>query len=394
MGAMKTKENRCKGRRDSVTTLLKLLFISSLLLVVSMNTATIMGEGFFIIDEVHTSLLDDVRSGYVLCEQDGLLYLAVDLGYKRLVRIIDVQQPESPVVVGSYDLEDEHLVDFKIRENIAYMLTELGIFSPFRCSVVLLNITDPTNPVRVGSSALENVRTYQVSFSDRICIYNNYTYVSSNELLIFDCSNRTLPVKVANYTSSLGDLYVKNDRLYLVSDDVKIYSLADPVNPVFLGAVNSTKQPTTGSGVYGNYVISAFQESGIQVYDCTDPTQPTICEDYDFPNWEDPVEGIIQDLDIVGDRLFAGGGKLYVFDISIPQNLKRIARINIEDQNISRITVANNYIYLTFPSNIRVYSYVENSLGRNLGLGLGIGLPIVIVGSLLIRRKKKRLKLH
>lgn len=389
MGAMKTIENRCKRRRNSVP-ILKLLIISSILLVVSMNTATIMGEGFFIIDEVHTSLLDDVRSGYVLCEQDGFLYLAVDLGYKRLVRIIDVQQPESPVVVGSYDLEDaEHLVDFKISENIAYMLTELGIFSPFRCSVALLNITDPTNPVRVGSSALENVRTYQVSFSDRICIYKNYTYVSSNELLIFDCSNRTLPVKVANYTSSLGDLHVKNDCLYLVSTDVKIYSLADPVNPVFLGAVNSTKHPTTGSGVYGNYVISAFQESGIQVYDCTDPTQPTICDDYDFPNWEDPVEGIIQDLDIVGDRLFAGGGKLYVFDISIPQNLKRIARINFGDQNISRITVANNYMYLNMHGTIRMYSYVENSLGRNLGLGIGIGLPVVIVGSLLILWKKK-----
>lgn len=384
-------KNRNTGRKYSIVTLLKLSCICTLFLFVSTSKATVLGEGSFIVDEVQSLLLNDVGNGYVLYEQDGLLYLAVMLGSQQLVRIIDVHQPENPILVGSYELElAERLRDFKINGNIAYMLTELSISSPFRCSVVLLNVTDPTNPIRVGSSTRENVRTYLVDFSDRICIYKNYTYVSSNELLIFDCSNRTLPVKVANYTSSLGDLYVKNDYLYLVSDDVKIYSLADPMNPVFLGAVNSTKQSTVGSGVYGNYVISAFQESGIQVYNCTDPTQPTICEEYDIPNWQLYIEGNIQDMEIVGDKLFTGGSELYVFDISTPHKLKRLARVNFGDQNISRITVANNYMYLTIDNNIRVYSYLENALGRNLGLGIGIGLPVVVGASLYIRWKKKR----
>ncbi|MBK5114953.1 MAG: hypothetical protein KGD59_11420 [Candidatus Heimdallarchaeota archaeon] len=357
-----------------------------------MNNATIMGEGFFIFDEVNTSLLHDVGSGYVLCEQDGFLYFIVDKSSETdKIKIVDVQQPENPLFVGSYELEDlESLVDFKISENIAYMLTELTIFAEYRFSVATLNISDPTNPVRLGSSALERINSFRADSLEHISIYKNYTYVSSNELLIFDCSNRSLPVKVANYTSTGGYLHINNDFLYLVWNGVTIYSLADPVNPFYLGEVKSTKHPTTGSGVYGNYVINSFLDSGIQVYNCTDPTQPTICGDYDFPEWQLYTEGNIQDMEIVEDRVFTGGGELYIFDISNPQNLKRIARKNFGDQNISRITVANNYMYLTILNNIRIYSNVENSLGRNLGIGIGVGLSVVVGVLLVIWWKKKR----
>jgi hypothetical protein len=95
-------------------------------------------------------------------------------------------------------------------------------------------------------------------------------------------------------------------------------------------------------------------------------------------------------MSIVGDRLFTGGSELYILDISNPQEPKKIARLNFGDQNISRITAANNYMYLNMHSTIKMYSYVENSLGRNLGLGIGIGLPVVVGASLYIRWKKKR----
>ena len=391
MGAMKENEKRRKGRKNSVATLLKLLFISSLFLFASMNNATIMGEGFFIVDEVNSISINEGEPGTVLCIQDNLLYLYVVKSYSKIIQIIDVQQPENTLVVGSYELEDgEWLRDFKISENIAYMLIELPIFSLERYFIALVNITDLTNPVRVGSSALADPYLYGADYTEIISVYKNYTYVSGlDKLVIFDCNNLTLPVKVANYASTGGDLHINNDYLYVVWNGVTIYSLADPVNPVFLGEVNSAKSLTTGSGLYGNYVINAFQESGIQSFNCTNPMQPTICGDYDFPEEKLYIERNIQDMELVEDRLFTGGRKLYIFDISEPQNLKMIAQVNVGDQNFSRITVANNYLYLTFPSKIGIYSYVENSIGRNLGLGIFIGLPIVVVASLLILRKKR-----
>ncbi len=352
-------------------------------------------EGFFILDEVNSISINEGEPGTVLCIQDDLLYVGLinnsRVGYSNIIQIIDVHQPENPVVVGRYELGIyEYLCDFKIRGNIAYTITWLADIIGQYSSVELLNITDPTNPVRIGGSTHESIRTYRVNQTDRIGVYKNYTYVSSNELLVFDCSNQTLPVLVASYPSSLGDVYVKNDYLYLVSNGVAIYSLADPANPVFLGAVESTKGFSVRSRVYGNYIISAFQDVGIQVYDCTNPTQPTICKDYDLLKWKIGAKGIVHDIDIVEDRLFAGGDKLYIFNIRNPQKLRRIARINVGDQNISQIIVSNNYIYLTIDSNIRIYSYVENSLLWNIGLGSCVGLSILLGTSILIVFVKRR----
>ncbi|MHA1738479.1 MAG: LVIVD repeat-containing protein [Candidatus Heimdallarchaeota archaeon] len=387
---------RQRGIKNSFFTQLKLMFICFLFLSISMINIINIDEGFFIIDEVNSISINEGEPGTVLCIKDDLLYVGLvnnseEQGYSNILQIIDVHQPENPIVVGRYELGFlEFLCDFKISGNIAYMITWLAYFIGQYCSVELLDITDPTNPVRIGSSPAEAIKTYRVNNTDRIGVYKNYTYVSGDAFLIFDCSNQTLPMRVGSFPSPLVDVHIENDYLYLVSNGVTIYSLADPANPVFLGAVESTKGFSVRSGVYGNYIISAFQDVGIQVYDCTDPTQPVICKDYDLLKWKIGAKGIVHDIEIVEDRLFAGGDKLYIFNIRNPQKLRRIARINIGDQNISQIIVANNYIYLTIDSNIRIYSYVENSLLWNIGLGSGVGLSILLGTSILIVLVKRR----
>ena len=396
---MKWNENSKKINRDSVSKLLKSLFFCSIFFVALMYNATIVVQGSFTLKRVNSALLKEGERGTILCSKDDFLYILVENSseaeeFADSLQITDVRQPESPIVVGRYELAvNDTLHNFQVKNNIAYMLIEKPYPGVINWTIKLLNITEPANPVLLGSSALENTTRFSM-YSWYISIHNNYTYVSTDfELIIFDCSNPTSPVKVANHTSSGGETHITNDLLYLVSAGVKIFDLADPVNPVFLGEVNSTKHTSECSGVHGSYVINVFEWFGIQVYNCTDPSQPTICWDYDFPEWDFQPGGNIHDMEIVGDRLFAGGRKLYVFDLSNPQNLVRIARKNIGDRDIRRITVSGDYIYLTIHYNLRIYSYVENFLGRNLGLALGIsiGIPILIGGSLLFLKKKEKL---
>ncbi len=397
MGVLKRNENKCMGRRHSVTTLLKVLFISSILLVVSMNNTIIMGEGFFIIDEISFTLLEEGERGTVLTVQDDLLYLFVsnstqEGSFADSIRIVDVQQPENPEVVGRYDLDkDDYVVDFKIKDNIAYILRQIFYSGGINWTVTLLNITNPSNPVELGISAVETAISYIFGLGSWCLVnYENYTYVSTDfELIIFNTSNPTLPLKVANYTSTGGELHVNLDFLYLVSNGVKIYNITNPINPVFLGEVNSTKHTIAGSDLYGNYIINAFWHSGIQVYNCTDPFHPIICWNFDFPDNEFFPEGTIHDMKIIGDRLFTGANRLNVFDINNPQEVKRIARLKIGGKAIDRLVVSEDYIYLTIWGRIKFYSYSENNLPRNIGIGISIGLPIVIVASLLIRRKRR-----
>ncbi|MHA1738488.1 MAG: LVIVD repeat-containing protein [Candidatus Heimdallarchaeota archaeon] len=354
-----------------------------------------MSEGFFIIDEINFTLLEGEERGTVLILQDDLLYLFVsnstqEGSFPESIRIIDVQQPENPDVVGKYDLDEDYwVVDFKIKDNIAYILKRIYFSGGINWTITLLNITNPSNPIELGVSAVETATSYIVGL-DSWCLasHENYTYVNTDfELIIFNTSNPTLPEKVANYTSSGGELHINNDYLYLVSSGVKIYSLAEPINPLFLGEINTTKNIVAKSDLYGNYIINAFWYYGIQIYNCTDPYHPTICWDFDFPDREFFPEGTIHDVEIIGDKLFTGANRLNVFDLSDLQKVKRITRLRIGDKYIDRLVVSEDYIYITAWGKFKIYSYKENKLLRNLGIGISVGVSVVIVASLLIRKK-------
>jgi len=355
-----------------------------------------MGEGFFIIDEINFTLLEEEERGTVLVLQDDLLYLFVsnstqEGSFTDSIRIIDVQQPEKPDVVGKYDLDkDDWVVDFKIKDNIAYILKQISFSGgEINWTLTLLNITNPSNLVELGTSAVETTISFVFGLGSW-CLVNheNYTYVSTDfELIIFNTSNPSLPKKVANYTSTGGELHINNDYLYLVSSGVKIYSLVNPINPLFLGDVNTTKHIVAGSVLYGNYIINGFWYYGIQIYNCTDPYHPTICWNFDFPDKEFFPEGTIHDVEIIGHKLFTGANRLNIFDLSDLQKVKRIARLRIGDKYIDRLVVSEDYIYLTAWGRFKIYSYKENKLLRNIGIGISVGVSIVIVASLLIRKK-------
>ncbi|NHJ48002.1 MAG: hypothetical protein FK733_09455 [Asgard group archaeon] len=396
MGVLRKIRTRYSGIMNLIYKQLKLMFICFLFLSISINNIAIDGEGFFILDEVNSSLSEEDESSEILCIQDGYLYLNMwnfsepYMSY-NYVKIIDVHQPDNPVITGIIEFENgESLVAITIKENIAYILMELWVLCYDRYFLTLVDITDPANPVRLGNSTTETIVTFRAESPQNLRVYKNYTYVSADELFIFDCSNHTLPVKVNNLASTGGELHIKNDFLYLVYSGVRIYNLVDPVHPLLLGEVNSTKQFSVGSGVYGDYVVNVFREFGLESYDCTDPAHPNICWDYIFPSWKIGITGIVHDTEIVEDRLFAGGDRLYIFNIRKPQKPKRIAWIHISDHNITRIMVENNYLYLTIQNNITIYSYLENSLERNIGLGIGIPLSVVIGISVVFWWKKKR----
>ena len=393
VGVLRRNKVRHRGLRNSFNTQLKLMFICFLFLSISMKNIAIRGEGFFTLIEVNSSLVKEEEDGTILCIQDDLLYLLIELfkpgsGWNSIVKIIGVQQPENPIVAGSYEFEGV-LLDFKISESIAYMLIELPILAINRFFVETLNITDPTNPVQLGTSAWVSISTSRTNSTEQISTYKNYVYVSSDNLTIFDCSDPTLPVIVSIYPSTGGKLHVKNDFLYLVSNGIKIYNLTNPLNPVFLGEVNSTKQLSTDSEVYGDYAINAFEESGIECYNCTDPTQPTICCDYEFP--QDEVERIVHDIDIEENRLFAGGNKLCIFNISDSHNLTRTAMIYSGNQDISQIKVSNDYIYLTIRNKVKIYILgVENPTSWIVGLENIIELSILVGAAILIVLVKRK----
>ncbi|MCE7743515.1 MAG: hypothetical protein GPJ52_00105 [Candidatus Heimdallarchaeota archaeon] len=61
----------------------------------------------------------------------------------------------------------------------------------------------------------------------------------------------------------------------------------------------------------------------------------------------------------------------------------------IHSEGIFRIASSENYIYTNIGSPIKIYSYEEKPFWRNIGLGFGVGIPILVLGSLLILKKRR-----
>jgi len=398
MGAMKRNNGNMRRKRDIISKISMLIIISFVFLTISTCKNSLIVEGSYVIKEHQSLLLEEGETGAVKYIHDDIAYLLTrnssqDFEDPYNLFLVDIQQPTHPIRLGRFDLAaKELLLDVKVEGNIAYLLRMKTYLGLGNWTITILDITEPENPIHL-SSINENITHTAWDLWD-FTIYNNYLYVCSDSSLeIFDCSNLTLPVKVATHVSFTGDIYINNEYMYLVSSRIKTYDLTDPINPILLGEVNCTKHTPAGSGVFGNYVIRAFWWSGLQAFNLTDPYHPTICGNYRFPQREIQPGGQIHNMEIQGDLLFAGGRKLYVFDISNPQQLERIAAKRIGDRDISSIALSGNYIFTNIHNAIVVWFYSETSLERNLGLGLGIGvgLPVVVGVSILIgKRKKKR----
>lgn len=392
MGAMKRNKINVRNKRDIISKITLLVILTIAFITISTCNKALVVSGKYVMKEHNSILLDDGESGFILYIHDDIAFIVIQNASQVIedtssLHLINVQQPENPVRLGIYDIAIHYRIPkLIVNDNIAYLLREKSHSGNYNWTVTLLNIDNLQVPAFLGETLLEN-KTIPSDFT----LYNDYLYVSTNSSLdIFDCSNPSSPVKAANYSLPTGYVHINNDFLYIVSDFVKIYDLANPINPIFLGEVNSTKHTLAGSGLYKNNIISAFWWSGLQSYNCTEPSTPTIIGNYGFPADETEPGGQIHDMEIQGDRLFAGGRKLFVFDISNPQKLQRIAVKYIGSRDTYGISVSGNYIFANIHNNIKVYYFSESFLERNLGLGIGIGITVLIGGSLTLLRKKKK----
>ena len=161
--------------------------------------------------------------------------------------IVDISNPSSSIITGSYDTAG-HAIGISVSGNYAYVIEgyDLNVsFSGNYANVVdtdngllIVDISDPSSPVLKGS-----YRTAQEIKS--VSVSGNYAYVAAdnnfnNGLLIVDISNPSSPIlkgacngiRYACCVSVSGNYaYVTTD-----SDSLFIVDISDPSSPVLKGS--------------------------------------------------------------------------------------------------------------------------------------------------------------
>ncbi|MEZ5358840.1 MAG: hypothetical protein R3F48_08405 [Candidatus Zixiibacteriota bacterium] len=259
--------------------------------------------------------------------------------------ILDISDPESPNLIGSYTgsslgVQDDQIREVALLDDYAYITRHWGGFE-------VIDISDPTMPIKVGTtysapgvtidfvfcgdygflasreggvhvydvSNPENpvyITTYSTSaWASSVAINGNYLYVglehSPYGMDVFDISNPGIQNLVYTLPGSYSvyGVVANNTNAFLGLQYSGGLTIADVFNPAAISYVGSgfpTHGEPWGIAIAGNTLYLGERSYGLQILDVSDPSNPTLLAEYDTGG--DPHWGI----QVVGDYIYLVNG--------------------------------------------------------------------------------------
>ena len=213
--------------------------------------------------------------------------------------------------------------------------------------VHVVDISDPSNPVKIGflnsggtGYATEGIQALHINTTDFtgdiLVVSNEWCLQKANPkqnpggISIWDITDPTNPTRLVNsfgdtdpvpglpplvheahsaiaWNTGGGDAYVAAIDNYETFDDVDIFEITDPRNPVLLSETGLLEWPTAESVAYGEFPTShdldvikkgsewhlmvSYWDTGWVDLDVTDPSNPTFVEDFTYAACDQVILG-------------------------------------------------------------------------------------------------------
>jgi VCBS repeat-containing protein len=175
-------------------------------------------------------------------------------------------------LIGSLRFGNSNTLSVFVAGNYAYVTTYQG-------SLEIVDISDPSKPVAVGSYAGLNATT----LNDVVAEGTNAYVTDASGLEIFDVSNPASPVLIGSLPSGLNSVFVSGNYAYVgdsFNHAVRLVNISDPSTPTVVSSITIPSELGPGSplgfALSGNYLYVADFSPGIDVIDVTDPAHPAL----------------------------------------------------------------------------------------------------------------------
>lgn len=211
------------------------------------------------------------------------------------VHIIDISNVGLPVLASTVSLVDPPIT---LSMEAARAYVAVGIQG-----MVIINAADAYHPFIEGQHDPAGDRTHQV------VALGNVAYAAGWEIGLYsvDISTPSFPTPLGNLnTPALAYLVMVNPpNLYLVESgswflngDARLYSVdvSDPIHPIATRS-HYMKRASFGMAMSGDFLLSAQIDSGLYVYDVSDPDTIRLSVAHYTP-------GLVRDIETVGERAF------------------------------------------------------------------------------------------
>ncbi len=119
----------------------------------------------------------------------------------------------------------------------------------------------------------------------------------------------------ARGVAAVGDrLFVADWQSSLAPSSLRIYDVADPANPIFLGATGLSGSAADVAPIDDRYLIVTVANAGVDIVDASDPAAPAVVASVD------PPQGQGRAVEVFGSYAYVADGTagLRVYDVSDP----------------------------------------------------------------------------
>ena len=238
------------------------------------------------------------------------------------VSVVSISNPLSPQLVAIIDTVDG-VFDLAVQANVLYLVNYAGLWT--------LDVSDSTQPIILDVLERENLHELVVTNNSAYALTNRWQ--SPDELFIFDGSSPDSIIELGNllFQAPAVNLVVSGTTAYVLSsgsgvcqlhtvdvsnpaepveligpcesagcrslavydsvaliggrgsdNDLTIYSISDPADPVHLAVLNSPHR-ILDAAIQGSYAYLATGEDGLRVIDVSDHSHPAEIGFYDTP---------------------------------------------------------------------------------------------------------------
>ena len=272
--------------------------------------------------------------------------------------VLDISNPSNPTKLGSYNTEDHFKdVTFSNDGTKAYLvkkhfLLENGTINIIKIisSLVMLDISNPTNPIQIGSYVWEGdvstvtlskdgTKVYMVDKMTKIGTYNS-------SLIVIDASNPNNLTKLGSYSWKGNDIFIdialNGNKAYLTDylNGLMIIDISNSSNLSELSSYNKEGEEIVGTITLSNDGEKAYigDNNGLVILDISNPINPTKLGSY---NTIGSVQNTILSNDGTKIYIADGNNGIIILDISDPTNPIELATYNVEGY-ITDIKLSND----------------------------------------------------
>jgi hypothetical protein len=211
------------------------------------------------------------------------------------LQIVDIHNPEQPMLLGSYALISVRAVD--VVGNIAFL-------AAFDQGLIMLDISNPASPALLGSFAeLKGIRDVRVQDGRAYLVYD----YSSEGAAVVDVRNPAQPVLLDSIAADKPRGIDIGGQIMFVAAFENELEIIDAVNPADLIRLSGARtfRGANGVKVAGGLAFVAIYggtNGGLDVIDISQPTEPKILTSY-------LVSAPSQDLTVSSNMVFLAGGE-------------------------------------------------------------------------------------